>query len=470
MALDYAALQALRAQHAGWRLLRDDDAALLAGLLERVFVAGNARSMPSCALAEALEDELFQLRRAFGEDAFPRAAPAYLDDWTDADKGWLREFYPHGADEPHYEPTAETLKALAWLDTLLANDSSGTESRVAMLLELVEQMSEKSDSDPGKRLDALRRRRDAIEAEMARVAAGDVPVLEATALKERFEQFMRFSRELLIEFRAVEQRLRRSDRRVRERLAAAGDRAVAAETTTASNSDATRSLEAAWMLLRSRSRHEVLSEQVARLLTLPPVAALGVEPGTQRAPFDWFQASEHARETREHLQARLQRFFGERAWLANQRIADTVANIEANAIALAEVAADEVMRIAHARAAREPGGLPAEPASEQYDEEVENRIEPTAAPWDESIDRDRLAIDIRDSLATRGPRTLDELIEAQPLQHGLAELLTYIRLAHEQFELRLDAGNVDTVAWHALTDEGVPARRRASLPRIVLSR
>ena len=71
---------------------------------------------------------------------------------------------------------------------------------------------------PEARAAELRRRRDAIDAEIERVRTGDLPLLDDTALKDRFQQFMQMARDLLTDFREVEQNFRSLDRRVRERI------------------------------------------------------------------------------------------------------------------------------------------------------------------------------------------------------------------------------------------------------------
>lgn len=58
MTLDYATLEILRTRHPAWRLLRSDHAPLVAGFLQRVFVAPNMRVMTAADWVEALEDEL----------------------------------------------------------------------------------------------------------------------------------------------------------------------------------------------------------------------------------------------------------------------------------------------------------------------------------------------------------------------------------------------------------------------------
>ena len=56
---------------------------------------------------------------------------------------------------------------------------------------------------------------DAIDAEIERARSGDLPLLDDTALKDRFQQFMQMARELLADFREVEQNFRSLDRRMR---------------------------------------------------------------------------------------------------------------------------------------------------------------------------------------------------------------------------------------------------------------
>jgi len=192
---------------------------LVASFLHRAFVVPNVRVLAQADLAEALEDELFALRERAGAESFPRSALDYLNDWAATEKGWLRKFYAAGSDEPCFDLTPATEKAMAWLATLSERSFVGTESRLLTLFDLLKQMNEGSQTDPQARLAELHKRRDAIDAEIAGVEAGHMPLLDDTALKERFLQFMALARELLADFREVEHNFRGLDRRVRERIA-----------------------------------------------------------------------------------------------------------------------------------------------------------------------------------------------------------------------------------------------------------
>ena len=198
--MDFSTLDSLRQNHPAWRLLNSPHAALIVSFLHRVFVLPNERLIAQADLAEALEDELFALRESQGADTFPKSALEYLNDWAGADKGWLRKFYRQGSDEPYFDLTPATEKAIGWLGSLTARAFVGTESRLLTLFELLRQIDAGSETDPAVRIAELQRRRDQIDAEMARVQEGDMPLLDETALKERFQQFTELARALLSDF------------------------------------------------------------------------------------------------------------------------------------------------------------------------------------------------------------------------------------------------------------------------------
>lgn len=216
--LDYTTLETLRNHHPAWRLLNSPHAPLIASFLQRAFVIPNLRVIAAVDLAEMLEDTLYALREQLGEQAFPKRGLEYLNDWAGNDKGWLRKFYLAGSDEAQFDLSPSSEKAIAWLSSLQERSFVGTESRLLTLFDLLKQMREGSETDPQIRIAELQRKREEIDAEMARVLNGDLPIMDETAVKDRFQQFTQLARELLTDFREVEQNFRLLDRRVRERI------------------------------------------------------------------------------------------------------------------------------------------------------------------------------------------------------------------------------------------------------------
>lgn len=144
------------------------------------------------------------------------------------------------------------------------------------LFELLKQMSEGSESDPQTRVAELHKRRDGIDGEIEQILSGDIPLLDNTALKDRFQQFTQLARELLSDFREVEHNFRGLDRRVRERIALwQGSKGtlleeIMGERDAISDSDQGRSFRAFWDFLMSSRRQEELSVLLERVLALSP--------------------------------------------------------------------------------------------------------------------------------------------------------------------------------------------------------
>ncbi len=486
MTLNYATLDALRTHHPAWRLLRSDHAPLIASFLHRVFVLPNVRVMMAADLAEALEDELFALREHLGAEAFPKPALDYLNDWTGADKGWLRKFYAQGSDEPQFDLMPATEKAIAWLGTLSARSFVGTESRLATLFELLKQMSEGSEMDPAKRLAELHRRRDETDAEIARVQAGDVLLLDDTALKERFQQFMQMARELLADFREVEHNFRLLDRRVRERIALwDGSKGallaeIMGERDAIADSDQGRSFRAFWDFLMSSSRQEELTSRLEQVLKLPAVNALKPDARTRRVHYDWMEAGEHTQRTVAHLSQQLRRFLDDKAWLENRRIMDILRGIETKALALRDAKlSSEVMHIADSAADIElpmerplhtPSVKPILTDSLLASVDGDADVDASALYAQVVLDKTQLKRHIQQALQEKSQITLKELIDHKPLTQGLAELVAYLELGSETFKTTVDEATAEHIIWVGKNRDNQPTPRRARLPRVIFVR
>jgi hypothetical protein len=211
----------LRDNSPAWRLLRADHAPLVLSFLHQVFVAENVRSIPAAELASRLDDELYALNDRGGQDEpkrFPKPAKAYLDDWAAPEAGWLRKYYPEGTDEPHVDATPAVEKALQWVGSLKEREFVGTESRLNTIIDLLRQIVFGTETDPEQRIAELRRQRQDIDDQIARIQDGDLDLLDASAVRDRYQQFAATARELLADFREVEANFRKLDRQLREKI------------------------------------------------------------------------------------------------------------------------------------------------------------------------------------------------------------------------------------------------------------
>lgn len=484
MPLDLSTLEILRKRHPAWRLLRSDHAPLVASFLQRAFLAANVRTIPQADLVERLEDELFALRERLGADSFPRSAREYLEEWASPDKGWLRRFYVRGEDEPRFDITPATEKAIAWLESLGERSFVGTESRLLSIFELVRRLAEGSQADPEKRLADLHRKRQEIDAEIARVQAGDLALLDDTSMRDGFQQFERSARELLSDFREVEDNFRQLDRATRERIAlwdqgkGALLDAILGERDAIADSDQGRSFRAFWEFLLSPRRQEELGAQLDRLMELPAIVAADPDPRLRRIHYDWLEAGEHAQHTVAQLSQQLRRFLDDKAWFENRRIMEILHGIEAHALGVRDaIPGGDFMEIDDMGADIVlPMELPLHtPAVKVRLEDLvlvqgDGDIDVAALYGREEVDREELAGRVRRCLQERGQATLAQVVQAFPLERGLAEIVTYLQLGEDRFRAVVVDGAFDDLAWTVPDADGLERVRTARVPRVLFSR
>jgi hypothetical protein len=82
------------------------------------------------------------------------------------------------------------------------------------------------------------------------------------------------------------------------------------------------------------------------------------------------------------------------------------------------------------------------------------------------VDKTELAAHIRRALQTRAQISLGEIVEARPLERGLAEIVAYLSIAADDSHALIDDEQKQTLTW---TD---PAgiTRQATVPLVVYSR
>ena len=115
--------------------------------------------------------------------------------------GWLVEQIEDGTEV--YRLSAQAVGALEMVGRVGGGRARVSRSRVRTLLDSVDQLSQDAEPDAAQRLANLRAERDRIEAEMARVASGEIDAVEDDQLLEEAENVLHLSRELPADFARV---------------------------------------------------------------------------------------------------------------------------------------------------------------------------------------------------------------------------------------------------------------------------
>ncbi|MFT3855667.1 MAG: DUF3375 domain-containing protein [Ilumatobacteraceae bacterium] len=479
MQFDPGSLEVLRAVHPSWRLLRYERAPLAIAFLHHGFIAPNARSLPEDEAVELLDDLLGAGRLDGDGAAGSKSAREYLLEWSSDERGFVRRYYPLGGEEAHVAVTPGAERAVAWLASLDEAAFVGTESRLLTAIELLRQLDIGTDANVEVRLADLRQRRAALDAEITRIEGGDVRLLDDRAVAERFQQFVGLSRELLADFRQVEENFRALDRSVRERIAQwDGTKGgllaeVFGERDLIAASDQGASFRAFWDVLSAVSRQDELSARLNRITQLPAVAAAQPDRRIRRVHHDWFNAGDHTQRMVASLTAQLRRFIDDRTWLENRRIIEIIRSVEGHALAIREepprqsfndiagVGADISLPMER-RLASAQTSAPIE-VGELLDDELAD-IDALFA--DTAIDPMVLAGNVNDLLDDRDQVTLADVCRRYPLSAGLTELVAYLHVADDRFERAVLDDLRDRISWD-VDDE---ASRAVDMPRVVFVR
>lgn len=478
--MDYYAINALRENHPGWSLLRAQNAPLAVSFFVAAFTGPNQRNIGRQQLIDILDDLLFGLRDAYGEDRFPRPASEYLDEWAAPERAWLRKYYPPGQDEPHYDLTPVAEDVVRWVESLRGRDFVATQSRLTSIFAVLKQLVQQSETDPEVRLAELQRQRDGIDAEMERIRGGNIRVMTGPEALDHFQQLTTLAKDLLADFREVEQNFRKLDRQVREQIATwDGTQGELLESIFSNQQDISSSLQGRtfqgfWDYLMSPQLRTELRELLERATQIEALAEVDNLHAVTNLHQDWLPAVEQTQGTVRQLSQQMRRLLDDKVFLENKRIMQLIRSVESSALTTREKPpSGDFMAIA---APSVDIALPFErPLYEpsrriMVDDEVvtadDSDVDAGALFSQFHVDKERLKANIDAVLAEAEQATLAEVTAAYPLSQGLAEIVTYYQLATESDWASINPEATQQVSWQ-LPDGSI---REATVEQIIFGR
>lgn len=135
-------------------------------------------------------------------DSYETKAKKYISSWTN--KGFLTN-YPDEQGEVFYELSSHSSKTIDWLASLKKEEFVGTESKFNNILNQLKELVENTNGDSEKRIQLLEEKKLEIEQQIQRIKTGeDVKVFEEFEIVPRFNQINQSAKELLSDFKEVE--------------------------------------------------------------------------------------------------------------------------------------------------------------------------------------------------------------------------------------------------------------------------
>lgn len=479
--MEHDYLKHLQQQHPTWQLLKADNAPLMISFFYRAFIAPNKRALKQQDITEQLTDVLLHLRQIYGDSCYPKTAASYLTDWSNAERGWLRKALPAQGDEPEYDLTPASEKAIAWLMSLEQQQFIGTESRLLSLFQSVNDLLQLTETDPEQRIAELQRQKNQIEQEIFALQQGALIHYEARQVREQFQLLQDTARNLLMDFRQVEDNFRQLDRHTREKIALSNKSKgellddIFGEHDAINDSDQGKSFKAFWNLLMSPKKQEQFDAALQQVLALPELHTEQPHELLSKIKYHLLDAAEKVQRTNSGLVEQLRRYLDGQAQLENKRIMSLIHEVEKNAIAIKQNLPAEraFMSLPDTKISIElPFSRPLFRVPKPILLSNEALSDGTADFVSDvfyqqhHINLAQLQQRVQQALKNQSQISLFSLCQDHPLEKGLSELIAYLHLASQSDKHFIDSEHSVTLHWH--NADGVA--KSVIMPNVIFTR
>jgi Trp operon repressor len=360
----------------------------------------------------------------------------------------------------------------------------GTESRLRVLIDLLRDIGHGGSTSREERLANLLDRKRVIQDEIEELEEGHITPMTETEIKERFLHFQSLSRELLADFKEVEQNFRSLDHAVRERITrwdgAKADlvEEILGERDAISDSDQGRSFSAFYKLLMNTEQQDELQRILQQILEFDAVRNLAPGRRSRRVIDDWLTAATNTQRMIARLSKQLRRFIDEETRHQDRRVLQIIKGIERQIYEIADKTEAEGMALFIGGADinlpldrplfRQGASAQVQPTDlvEAQDEDAATDIRPVKA-----VDPLVLTARLDDMLNRERLTSLQRVLAQHPPELGLAELLHYIHISEVRPEYDvIDDTDVDEPIDWTIEHEGTQHERRAHLHRLIIGR
>jgi len=440
------AIQMLRSRSARWYL----------PFLYHVYKEENRFVIPEELLIQLLTETLSvqedgtedfeEAKIVFGEDEETRSRK-YILSWVQ--KRILQDLQD-AEGNIQYQLSAHTEKVFQWLLTLQVRNHVGTESRFKLLFNSLRDIVEKTEDDRTRRLQMLKDRRAEIDKEIRAIEHGLAPDNYSNAqVQERLELFTRLCYELISDFREVEDNFKQIHRAIVEQHTKAEQNkgaivGFAFEAYDAlRNSNQGKSFYAFWDFLISRAGQQdwkELTEQLLELLQDRDIKADG--EFLQNIKSLLLEQGKTVYDANDKMAEKLSRIITEKEIARHKRLRQQIGNIKELIFDLMNeevncgLTIDEGVEIKmvmerklqfEQKKAVTTVKQPVSASEKIADPERFSRIINTT-----HVDKKRLWQKVEQALKEKQTATLKEIIELQPLENGIAEVVSYFSFLRDK--------------------------------------
>ncbi|MGV9767997.1 DUF3375 domain-containing protein [Microbacterium sp. NPDC003461] len=467
------ALTRLLDENEAWRLLRADNAPVIAAILD-AHLGGEERRIESEELYERIDVDLDDLR-AHGFD-LPLTARAYCTDWRQA--GYLVRRPAESSRGETFELSPAALAAIRLLNQLAQPRQTATESRLTSIADQLHRLAVDSDPDARTRIARLEEQRERIDAEIEAVNRGEAPTLDPERAMERVREVLTLAEDIPSDFARVRAEFESLNRDLRTRVLESDEaqKAVLDEifrgVDLIDQSDAGRSFSGFSALVLDPERGQALEDDIRSVLEREFAGALTLAERRflrrllrtlkERSAEIHDVVTSFARGLRRYVQSHEY----QRDRVLRRELRDALAAAQRASARTKPYAATSRRLELSAVPVRSAGALRLlDPAAYDAPEDVVlHATDPVsiedlrALARETEIDFEELTRNVNALLDERGDASIGEVLESFPATQGVASVVGLLSLAAAQ---GASTGDTEHVQWEGA--DGVP--RAARIPR-----
>lgn len=435
------------------KLLRSTNAPFVLDFVHQQFKGAGKLTIPMSELQAALRGYQEQLHESH-PDALVDTADTYLSNWCSGDSRWLHRFLEAGRNEPVFQLTPHTEDVFVFLDRVLQQELGfvGTQSRLRLVITTLTELIGGASDDPDVRLNYLREERSRLDEEIARIErVGMVAKFEPPAIRERFATAVSLLRQVLGDFRAVEDRFKEITQEVQERQVSGNDPignilqyALDSEDVLKQDDQGVSFHEFVRFIL-SPTQQERLQSLITELMRIQELEGQHDGLATMRKMVPLLLAeAEKVMRTNQRLTSTLRRLLDTCSASERKRLAQLLQEIRAHAASLAADPPECGIEIETGISLASPFSRTFWSRAAEFDavDLIENQVDEEARQqmfqllaqmhrldWKSMRDHIRRLVD------ENGSATIRQIAEAFPPTSGIVELLGYLQIAQDDGHL-----------------------------------
>jgi len=476
--MTYEYLKTLKKHNQTLKLLNSDNFAMMVGFFYFVFIEKKYITIKHSVLVDMLDDYLYDINLTY-DNTYPKPPKEYLDDFVSDKNGYLKKYHST-EDEPIYELTPYTQKALEFLQSLEKNEFVGSRSKFNIVFELLEELIFETNLSDEERIATLVKQKKDIDTKIENIKNNQDLRFDESRIKEHFMLISEQARKLKYDFSQIEYNFRDLNLEAMQKIASSyGSKdnilsSIFNIEDSIRESDQGKSFFAFWQILTDAQKNEQLSDMLEKLYEIEVINDFDNVKTLKTLKYDLLSNATKITKVSSKLIEQLRRFLDDRVWIENKKIFDFCKSIEKNAIDI-KSSPPKIKKVTILQETKVNINSVFEKSLYKIKKEkyFTNEIKKDSTEIDLGgfydiffVDEERLKSNINYFLQIQPQVSLQEILEKFPISKGIAELVSYISIAKNSQNTNID--KQQTIKLNI--KDGSAVSKIISLPKIIFTK